>query len=88
MVVESTHSIWNPYGIYWGVLSTEECNKFKRQEFGKLSEDEKEKWSEVVRLEWEEAKRILKDRDLAPRLLEHLLPFLITRVLICLYQSS
>ena len=22
MVVESTHSIWNPYGIYRGVLST------------------------------------------------------------------
>ncbi|KIJ90788.1 hypothetical protein K443DRAFT_14946, partial [Laccaria amethystina LaAM-08-1] len=47
-----------------------ECNKFKRQEFAKLSEDEKEKWSEVVRLEWEEAKRLIKDRELTPRLLE------------------
>lgn len=47
-----------------------ECNKFKRQEFGKLSDREQEKWSEVVRLEWEEAKQILKDRDSGPRLLE------------------
>ena len=34
MVVESTHSIWNPYGIYRGVLSTaspEETSNGKRK---------------------------------------------------------
>ena len=47
-----------------------ECNEFKRQEFEKLSEDDKKKWSDIVHQEWEEAKRLLKDQDSAPRLLE------------------
>ncbi|EDR00498.1 uncharacterized protein LACBIDRAFT_334110 [Laccaria bicolor S238N-H82] len=47
-----------------------ECNKFKQQEFAKLSEDKKDKWSEVVRSEWEEAKRLIEEWGSMPRLLE------------------